>query len=113
MSAGVHYAAPHSNIRGTAGNRKVERDLLFLVGLYSLAGMLTLYLGVPGARGILAVPAGLSVAAAFLAVHYYWNLSGYRGDRFLLPVTAVLISTGWSSFSGWTLPMACVNLYGL
>lgn len=94
MSAGVHYAAAQSNIRGTAGNRKVERDLLLLVGLYTLAGMITLYLGVPGARGILAVPAGLSVAAAFLAVHYYWNLSGYRGDLFLLPVTAVLISTG-------------------
>jgi cell division protein FtsW len=93
MSAGGQYVAPHSNIKGAAGGRVVERNLLFLAALYVLAGMMTLYLGVPGSRGVLAVPAGLSVAAAFFMVHLYWKSIGYKGDRFLLPITAVLIST--------------------
>lgn len=94
MCAGVRFDAPHYNVRGSAGARTVERNLLFLVGLYTLAGMMTLYLGVPGTRGALAVPAGLTVSAAFLMVHFYWKSRGYKGDCFLLPVTAVLISTG-------------------
>lgn len=92
--SGVYYTAPHSNFRGSAGSRTVERNLLFLAALYILAGMMTLYLGVPGARGVFAVAAGLSVAAAFLLIHFYWKSSGFRGDHYLLPVTAILISTG-------------------
>ncbi|MDD4334374.1 MAG: FtsW/RodA/SpoVE family cell cycle protein [Desulfotomaculaceae bacterium] len=92
--SGVFYAAPHSNIKGPAGSRTVERNLLFLAALYLLAGIMTLYLGEPGVRVVITVAAGLTVAAVFLLIHFYWKVVGFRGDHYLLPVTAVLISTG-------------------
>ncbi|MDD4768109.1 MAG: FtsW/RodA/SpoVE family cell cycle protein [Desulfotomaculaceae bacterium] len=55
---------------------------------------MSLYLDESGALVIIAVVAGLSVAVAFLLIHIYWKASGFRGDHYLLPVTAVLISTG-------------------
>lgn len=85
---------PALRITGTGGGRTVERNLLFLAGIYTLAGMLALYLGVPGASGHQALPAGLVTVAAFFLVHLFWNFNGYRGDRFLLPLTAVLSATG-------------------
>ncbi len=92
--SGVYYAASHSNIKSPAGGRKVERNLLFLAALYLLAGIMALYLGESGSRVIIAVAAGLTVAAAFLLVHVYWKASGFKGDHYLFPVTAMLISTG-------------------
>lgn len=94
MCAGGQYVAQHSNIRGSDRGRRIERKLLFLAALYAMAGMMTIYLAVPGVRGVQAVLAGLSVSGAFLMVSFYWKSSGYKGDRFLLPVTSVLISTG-------------------
>jgi cell division protein FtsW (lipid II flippase) len=94
MSSGRQYAALHSNIRRSAGGRATERNLLFLAALYIMAGMMTLYLGGPGARSYQALAAGTAVAAAFLMVHTYWKFKGYKGDRFLFPIIAVLTSTG-------------------
>lgn len=94
MSAGVQYAAPHLNTSKSAKGRQMERNLLFLAALYMLAGMTTLYLDAPGVLAYQAPAAGLTVAAAFLLVHLYWQASGYKGDRFLLSITAVLVSTG-------------------
>ena len=85
---------PPSGKPGATGGRTIERNLLFLAGIYTVAGMLALYLGVPGASGHQALPVGLAATAAFILVHLYWNYSGYRGDRFLLPITAVLSGTG-------------------
>lgn len=94
MSSGGQCIAPHSNVRGLAGGRRIERKLLSLAALYTLAGMMALYLSMPTARSLQAVFAGLATAAAFLLVHFYWKTSGYKGDRILLPITAVFASTG-------------------
>ncbi|BAF59964.1 MAG: FtsW/RodA/SpoVE family cell cycle protein [Pelotomaculum sp.] len=75
-------------------DRAAERNLLFLSGIYTIAGMMVLYLGVPGAAGRRALFAGLVATGAFLLVNLYWSYGGYRGDRFLLPITAALSATG-------------------
>jgi cell division protein FtsW len=85
---------PASGKIGGAADRTTERNLLFLAGAYILAGMLALSPGVPGKTGHQALLAGLATIAAFLAVNLFWQYSGYRGDRFLLPITAVLSATG-------------------
>ncbi|MEG3071152.1 MAG: hypothetical protein RQM92_10365 [Candidatus Syntrophopropionicum ammoniitolerans] len=72
----------------------MERNLLFLAVLYLMMGMITLYLDESVAPTVLAVVAGLIVAVAFLLVHAYWKASSFRGDRYLLPITAIIISTG-------------------
>ncbi len=91
---GVYYAAPHSKVKDTAGGRTVERNLLFLAALYLLAGIMALFPGEPGTRFVITVAAGLSVAVVFFLTHFYWQASGFKGDCYLLPITAVLISTG-------------------
>lgn len=94
MNSGSQKSLPGWSIARWGGDRKVERNLLFLVVVYLLAGMLALYLGTPGTAGRQALSAGLTAVAAFLLVHVYWSFSGYRGDRFLFPIIAVLSSTG-------------------
>lgn len=92
-SFGQHGISPSGIMRAT-GSRTIERNLLLLAALYTLAGMLALYLGVPGAHGHQALPAGLVTVIAFFLVHLYWKKCGYKADCFLLPITAVLSSTG-------------------
>lgn len=77
-----------------SGRRAAERQLLFLTGVYTLAGMLVLFLAKLGPTGIIALEAGLAAVAGFFLVHIYWHFTGFRGDCFLLPVTAVLTATG-------------------
>jgi cell division protein FtsW (lipid II flippase) len=74
--------------------RMAERKLLFLTGLYTLAGMLALFLTIPGPTGRIALLAGLATVAVFFLTHIYWQLTGYRGDCYLLPLTAALSATG-------------------
>ncbi len=95
MNPGTHKLGgrPDKSKRVVAGARRVEQNLLLLVGVYMLAGTLVLYLG-PGTAARQALPAGLAVTAAFFVVHFYWKWSGYKGDVFLLPVVAVLSATG-------------------
>jgi cell division protein FtsW len=85
-------------LSSTAGalseSRPAERNLLFLTGVYTLAGMLVLFLAMPGSTGLVTLEAGLAVVAGFFLVHIYWHFTGFRGDCFLLPVTAVLSATG-------------------
>ncbi|OPY57189.1 MAG: Lipid II flippase FtsW [Pelotomaculum sp. PtaU1.Bin035] len=78
----------------TVRSRLTERKLLFLAGIYTLAGMLALYLGAAGSPDRQALPVGLATISAFLFVSMYWHFTGYRGDCFLLPITAFLSSTG-------------------
>ena len=75
------------------GNRNLERNLLLLAGVYLLAGMMVLYLGLENGAGQVLI-AGPAVTVAFFLVHLYWRWSGYRGDTLLLPVVAVLSATG-------------------
>lgn len=77
-----------------SGRRAAERQLLLLTGVYTLAGMLVLSLAKPGPTGFIALEAGLAAVAGFFLVHIYWHFTGFRGDCFLLPVTAVLTATG-------------------
>jgi len=77
-----------------SGNRKAERKLLYLTGVYTLIGMLVLFLAMPGSTGRIALEAGLGAVAGFFLVHIYWHFTGFQGDCFLLPVTAVLSATG-------------------
>lgn len=74
--------------------RQVEWKLLFLTGVYAMVGALALYLGSDGAPDRKVVIACISVVAAFLLVSIYWQIAGYRGDCFLLPLTALLSTTG-------------------
>jgi len=74
--------------------RSVERKLLYLAGLYTLAGVLAIFLATPGSTGRNALLAGLIAFAAFFLIHVYWHFTGYRGDCCLLPLTAVLSVTG-------------------
>jgi hypothetical protein len=67
------------------GNRNLERNLLLLAGVYLLAGMMVLYLGLENGAGQVLI-AGPAVTVAFFLVHLYWRWSGYRGDTLLLPV---------------------------
>lgn len=81
-----------ASLSGT--DRSPERKLLFWAGIYSVTGMLALYPTMPFKTGITAVIAGLAASIAFFLVSLYWRNCGYRGDLFLLPVTAVLTTTG-------------------
>jgi len=91
MSPGsFNYKIP----RALPGGRAVERGLLLLAGIYTITGMLALCPGLSGACARQTLPAGLATIAAFFLVSLYWNSRGYRGDRFLLPITAVLSATG-------------------
>lgn len=92
-SYGQHQVSSSGILRAT-GSRIIERNLLLLAAPLTLAGMLVLYLGVPQARGHQALLVGLATVAAFFLVHLYWKKIGYKGDSFLLPITAVLSSTG-------------------
>jgi len=74
--------------------RQVEWKLLFLTGVYTMVGALALYLGAAGTPERHAVVAGLAAIAAYLLVSMYWHYTGYRGDCFLLPLTALLSTTG-------------------
>lgn len=78
----------------TARGRKLECHLLLLAGIYTLAGTLVLYLGASGTPGRQVLIAGIATVAAFFLVHLYWKAGKYKGDCFLLPITAVLSSTG-------------------
>lgn len=78
----------------TAAGRMTERKLLLLTAVYTMAGMLVLFLATPGQTGFIALEAGLAAIAGFFLVHIYWHFTGFRGDCFLLPVTAVLTATG-------------------
>lgn len=80
--------------RALRGGRAAERNLLFLAAIYTLAGMLALYPGISRNYAHQALLAGPATIAAFFLVNLYWNNQGYRGDRFLLPITAVLSATG-------------------
>ncbi len=79
--------------RGRDRGRKIEFKLLVLAGGYALAGALVLYLSEP-VSGLNALAAAVVTTAAFFIVHIFWNKNRYRGDLFLLPVTAALSSTG-------------------
>ncbi len=92
--SGMRYAICRARGKERPGSRVVERNLLFLAVLYLMAGMITLYLDESMAPTVLAVVAGLIVAVALLLVHAYWKASNFRGDRYLLPITAIIISTG-------------------
>ncbi|HOV78509.1 MAG TPA: FtsW/RodA/SpoVE family cell cycle protein [Bacillota bacterium] len=74
--------------------RKTERKLLCFAGIYAIAGMLVLFLEGPGESGRVALFAGIASVAAFFLVNIYWSYEGYRADCFLLPVTAVISTTG-------------------
>ncbi len=78
----------------TGADRLPERKLLFWAGIYAAAGMLALYPAMPFKTGFTAVIAGLVTTIAFFLVNLYWSYCGYRGDLFLLPITAVLSTTG-------------------
>ncbi|MDD4238913.1 MAG: FtsW/RodA/SpoVE family cell cycle protein [Desulfotomaculaceae bacterium] len=83
-----------STFASISRNRMVERKLLFLTGVYTLIGMLVLFLAMPGSTGLIALEAGLAAVAGFFLVHIYWHFTGFRGDCLLLPLTAVLTATG-------------------
>ena len=83
-----------SNAASLLGSRKAEQKLLFLTGVYTLAGMLVIFLSMPDATGRIALQAGLAAVAGFFLVHLYWHFTGFKGDCFLLPVTAALSATG-------------------
>ncbi|MDD3652949.1 MAG: FtsW/RodA/SpoVE family cell cycle protein [Desulfotomaculaceae bacterium] len=59
-----------------------------------MTGMLLLHLGAAGSPEPRALLIGLATVAAFLLVSFYWSLTGYHGDCLLLPITALLCSTG-------------------
>lgn len=88
------YGQQHISSSDMTGSRIIERNLLLLAAPFTLVGMLVLYLGGPHARGYQAPLVGLATVAAFFLVHLYWKRVGYKGDSFLLPITAVLSSTG-------------------
>lgn len=94
-SAGHNRAGQVPSATATlSGTRMTERKLLFLTGVYTVVGMLVLYLTMPGEPGRIALWAGLAAVAGFFLVHIYWHFTGFRGDCFLLPVTAALSATG-------------------
>ncbi|OPX88889.1 MAG: Lipid II flippase FtsW [Pelotomaculum sp. PtaB.Bin117] len=74
--------------------RRVEWKLLSLIGVYAMIGAAALYLGSAGAADRKVVFACVSVVAAYFLVSFYWHYSGYRGDCFLLPLVALLSTTG-------------------
>lgn len=88
------YGQRHNSIRSATGSRIIERNLLLLAAPFTLTGMLALYLGAPQARGHQELLVGLATVAAFFLVHLFWKKTGYKGDSFLLPITAVLSSIG-------------------
>lgn len=89
----VRYSLKNSSMPGKTG-RQVELKLLLVVGVYIMTGMSLLYLGAAGNPEPQAILMGLASVAAFLLVSIYWHFTGYHGDCFLLPVTALLSSTG-------------------
>lgn len=74
--------------------RQVEWKLLLMIGVYTMAGAFALYPGTVGTPGRQVVAAGVAAIAAYLLVSVYWHYTEYRGDRFLLPVIALLSTTG-------------------
>lgn len=78
---------------GTSRFRRKEQYLLLVVGAYLMTGMLVLCLET-GRDGWPLLLVGLASTAAFLLVSKFWEISGYRGDPFLLPVVAALAATG-------------------
>ncbi|MDD4169076.1 MAG: FtsW/RodA/SpoVE family cell cycle protein [Desulfotomaculaceae bacterium] len=91
--APVSYSESKCSTQGKTG-RQVEWKLILVTGVYMMTGMLLLYLGVTGEPEPQAILVGLATVAAFLLVSLYWHFTGYQGDCFLLPVTALLFSTG-------------------
>ena len=83
-----------SSAKARFNSRIAERKLLYLVGLYTATGMLGLFFTLPGDTGRIALLSGLFAVAGFFLVHIYWSFTGYRGDCFLLPLTAALTATG-------------------
>ncbi|OPX84207.1 MAG: Lipid II flippase FtsW [Pelotomaculum sp. PtaB.Bin104] len=78
---------------GSTG-RQAELKLILWAGLYMMTGMLLLYLGAAGERQPQTILVGAATVFAFLLVSLYWRYTGYHGDCFLLPVIALLSSTG-------------------
>lgn len=72
--------------------RRCELLLLGVAGLYMLAGAGALYLMHPGA-GLMALAGAVISIAAFMFVSLCWQLAGFRGDPFLLPLVAVFSAT--------------------
>lgn len=75
-------------------SRLVEWKLLFLAGVYAIVGALALYLGTAGVLDRQVVYACAAAMAAFFLVSFFWYYTGYRGDCFLLPIVALLSTTG-------------------
>lgn len=75
-------------------SRLVEWKLLFLAGVYAIVGALALYLGTAGALDRQVVYVCAAAIAAFFLVSFYWYYAGYRGDCYLLPIVALLSTTG-------------------
>ena len=73
-------------------SRSVEWKLLLMAGVYAMVGALALYLG--GSADRMAVLACLISIGAFYIVTLYWFFVRYRGDYFILPIIALLASTG-------------------
>lgn len=94
MSPGSGRTTGQFDLAGFLLNRANERKLLFLAGIYSITGMLVIYLGTLDELGRVIIFAGVASAAAFFIINIYWSYEGYRGDPFLLPITAVLTTTG-------------------
>lgn len=86
--------------RGVAKNpskrktRWVEWKLLLLIGIYAMIGAFALYLGADGSLDLRVVFFCAIAVAAYFLVSFYWYFTSYRGDCFLLPIVALLSTTG-------------------
>lgn len=76
--------------------RRKERNLLFYNALYLIMGIIVLYLGgslnTLSTSGVLAIVAGTILS--FFAISYFWQITAYQADPYILPLISVLTSTG-------------------
>lgn len=76
--------------------RTQERKLLLYCAIYAFVGVIVLYLGgnTKEFSVLLILSAVFGGMAAFAALSILWSLTGFKADPYLLPITALLTSTG-------------------
>ncbi|MCL2766823.1 MAG: FtsW/RodA/SpoVE family cell cycle protein [Peptococcaceae bacterium] len=75
-------------------SRLVEWRLLLLVGIYALIGALALYYGSGETMDPKVIYACVLSVGAYFLVSIYWYFVRFQGDCFMLPIIALLTTTG-------------------
>lgn len=76
--------------------RHTERKLLLYNAMYLIMGITILYIGggLHKSSPYVGLIIGLGSIISFFLISYFWQITGYRADHYLLPLVSILTSTG-------------------